>query len=225
MTQILSRLSLRARITLANYYHQKLFALNVKRLRTKGALPPFSDYSITPDFANTMIAEILEHKPKLIVEAGSGLSTIIAAYCLKRIGRGLLISLEHQKEYWELSQRAVLQHQLQTYVRLVHAPLEGVKIGAGDWIWYEPLFKEGLKDINMLIVDGPPGDLQPLSRYPMLPMMFDLLSDGAIVLMDDGARPDEQEIAARWSQEFGCFETRYFAGNKGLIRLTRCKKT
>jgi hypothetical protein len=52
-------------------------------------------------------------------------------------------------------------------------------------------------------------------------MLFDQLRDDALVLMDDGARAEEKEIAARWNREYACFDTTYIANESGLIRLRR----
>ena len=106
-------------------------------------------------------------------------------------------------------------------MRIVHAPLKRWRIGEGEWLWYEPKFREGLTKIDLLLVDEPPGNVQQLSRYPMLPILFDLLDEEALILIDDGSRPGEKEIAARWSREYGCFDAKCVASEKGLIRLKR----
>ncbi|OLE19122.1 MAG: hypothetical protein AUI36_35690 [Cyanobacteria bacterium 13_1_40CM_2_61_4] len=221
MIQTFSRWSSTSRTRLWNFYHRKRFELNMKSLRIKERLPIPTDYSITADFANIMIRAILKRKPNLIVEAGCGLSTIVAAYCLKKLGRGYLVSLEHQRDYLELCQRFILQHGLQRHVGIVHAPLTRYGIGDGEWLWYELRFKERLTKIDMLIVDGPPGDLQPLARYPALPLLIDLFSEACFILMDDGARWEEQEIVERWKQEYGFFNARYISSPKGVICLKR----
>jgi hypothetical protein len=99
--------------------------------------------------------------------------------------------------------------------------LTRLKLGDREWLWYEPTFKEGVTTIDLLLVDGPPGDVQSLSRYPMLPILFDSLGEKALILMDDGARPDEKEILARWTREYGCFDATYIECEKGSIRLQR----
>jgi hypothetical protein len=206
---------------LRRYYHRKRFAVSKRLLGMKQPLPRFTDYSITPDFANRIIAEILRERPSLIVESGSGLSTIVAGYCLQRLGRGRLISLEHQEEYLRPCQDAIGRHQLQAYVEVVHAPLRRYRINDREWLWYDDAFKKSLSAIEMLIVDGPPGDVQPLSRYPIVPLLRELLDEDVVILMDDGARPDEREIADRWIRECGDLKARYIALEKGLIRLER----
>jgi hypothetical protein len=45
-------------------------------------------YTINPDFAKVIIDNILQSKPSVILEMGSGVSTIMAAYALKNLGLG-----------------------------------------------------------------------------------------------------------------------------------------
>lgn len=121
----------------------------------------------------------------------------------------------------EPCQSAILEHGLQRCVGVVHAALTRYRIRDEAWLWYESRFKEGLTKIDTLIVDGPPGDLQPLSRYPALPLLIDLLSQKSLILMDDGGRWEEQEIVARWRQEYGGLNARYISSDKGTIYLKR----
>ena len=221
MSRLSSQASLLSRRSLRNSYHQLKFAMNKRWLGVQRPLPHLTDYSIAADFANILIAELLRGRSKLIVEAGCGFSTMVAAYCLRHLGRGLLVSLEHDKAYLDRCQQLILEHGLQEYVQLVHAPLERVTVDHEEWLWYNPRFKDGLKEIDVLVVDGPPATVQPLSRYPILPILFDRLSSDALVLMDDGCRPEEREIAARWNQQYGCFDTTYVETERGLIRLKR----
>src|SRR3989442_15529638 len=72
-----------------------LFAL----LDLEHPLPPMRGYAIAPDFAVLLYSLIHEVKPRTMVETGSGVSTVIAAYCLKALGRGHLFSLESDAEH------------------------------------------------------------------------------------------------------------------------------
>lgn len=50
---------------------------------------PFPDtrgFAASPDLLRKIIDAILIEKPRFIVEAGSGISTILIAYCLKQLG-------------------------------------------------------------------------------------------------------------------------------------------
>ncbi len=78
------------------------------------------------------------------------------------------------------------------------------------WNWYDlPDLDKLPGKIDMLVVDGPPWKLQHLARYPALPVLFKYLSDNAVIILDDGNRPDEKEIVKLWKKEYDCFEGRH----------------
>ena len=59
----------------------------INRLDIIKALPKtnaLNDYAASPDFLHMIIDIIDEKKPNLIIEAGSGVSTLIASYALKK---------------------------------------------------------------------------------------------------------------------------------------------
>ena len=47
--------------------------------------------------------------------------------------------------------------------------------------------------IDLLIIDGPPVKTNQLARYPALPLLFSKLSKECIIILDDAARPSEQQ--------------------------------
>ena len=75
--------------------------------------------------------------------------------------------------------------------------------------------------IDLLVVDGPPGNIQSLSRYPALPLLYRHLSDRSIVILDDGHRDDEKKIVALWEKEFSNLSPEFLDLEKGayIIRM------
>lgn len=187
-------------------------------------LPPMRGYAASPDFANTLLSLIKEQKPKLILEAGSGVSTLISAYCLQSIGKGKVISLDHEKNFADLSSKNLFKHELQDIGTVVHAPLTKIDINGKTWIWYDikELF-EVIKNqsIDLLIVDGPPWNTQDLARYPALPILIDLLSENAIIIVDDANRKDEIEILNLWTKQFKGFQLELLESDSGTAILRR----
>jgi hypothetical protein len=55
-----------------------------------------------------------------------------------------------------------------------------------------------LKNIDFLVVDGPPRKLQEKSRFPALPMLFENLSKESIIILDDSNRDNEKEVIESW---------------------------
>jgi len=188
-------------------------------LKFRHPLPKMRGWAISPDFANVVISLIREHKPKMILEVGSGVSTLVTAYCLEEIGQGNVVSLDNDERFAKVSSANIVKHQLQAYATVIYAPLKEVAIQSKTWLWYETKELSNLEPIDMLIVDGPPHATQKLARYPALPILLPLLSDNAVVLLDDAFRSDEREIIRLWLKEFPNFSLREIDTEKGTVVL------
>ena len=184
-------------------------------------LPKMRGWPVSPDFVKILTALVLSEKPALIVEAGSGVSSVIAGYCLEKNGYGALVSYDHDEKYAGVSADNVTTHGLARMVNVIHAPLKEMRMGGEAFIWYDTAYLQGQEKIDLLVVDGPPGHLQRMARYPALPVFFDRLSDRAVVLLDDAARDDEKEIVQRWLKEYPFFEAEYVDTEKGATILRR----
>lgn len=215
--------------TLRQYYRQieDLFSL-FSLIKLNHPLPPFRTpnlgWAISPGFANILVSLISSRKPKLIVETGSGVSTLIAGYCMKEIGEGGLLSLEHLEEVSITSRNNLEKHLLSDFADVIFAPLKEVMIKDKKWVWYDSRFLSAIKSadmcaIDMLIVDGPPAHVQPLARYPALPLMFEYLADDAVVILDDSDRDDERKIIEMWLDEYKCFRVERIDIEKGATLL------
>lgn len=192
-------------------------------LKINHPLPGMRGWAISPDLAKIIIDLIQEKKPALILEAGSGVSTLIAAYCLKAMGEGKLISLEEKEKYAEASKQNVIKHGLQEFATVIHAPLKEIAIGEKKWLWYDPDKLEGIGKIDFLIIDGPIqfGRPEKMLRYPALPLLRDCLSKEAVIVMDDCNREDEKKVAELWAKEFPDFEMEKINTEFGTVILRR----
>jgi hypothetical protein len=186
-------------------------------------LPSMRSWAIAPDFANLIVSNIYEFRPKVILEAGCGISTLIAAYCLKEIGVGTIVSLENTEKFAVTTADHVLKHGLQDFAEVVHAPIEEIPIGQETWLWYDTQQIKHLTSIDMLIIDGPPSHIQKMARYPALPLLFRILNENAVVLLDDSNREDERKIVARWLREFPDLQCEWIGTEKGAAILRKTK--
>ena len=204
-----------------DYYNQteSLFSI-FSTLRPHLPLPDSRKWAASPDFLKKLIEIIIEVRPRIIVEASSGLSTLVAAYCLKKIGEGKILSLEHDPLYVSAGKKNLFTHGLQDVADIIHAPLKETEIGGGTWLWYDLDCLDIDGEIDLLVIDGPPGKLQKMARYPALPLLFGRLSEKGVVLMDDGARESEKEVIKLWKKEYGDLKYEYIDTEKGtyLIR-------
>jgi predicted O-methyltransferase YrrM len=226
-----SIITLYERNQLENFHHyRQIEALtSLHRLvDIRYPLPPMRLWVISPDFAALLAGTIKQHQPKTIVEFGSGTSTIITSYCLESLGTGHLTSFEHQAEFVETTQRRLHQHDLTDYADVIHAPLDQLTIGDEDgdegdenWQWYATDALANLTEIDLLIIDGPPKDTHRLARYPTMPVLYDQLADGALILIDDYMRKDEFTLVNRWLDEFDLEVVERIANEKGAIILKK----
>jgi len=187
-------------------------------LKIQYPLKDFRSWAISPDFAKLIIEIILKNKPQVIVETGSGISTVISAYALKKNGSGKIISLEHLKNFTEKNSEMIKLHQLENYSKIIHAPLKEKTINDEKWLWYDAEINE---KIDLLIVDGPPADTQDKARYPALPMFYPTLGDNAIIILDDTIRQEEQAIVERWKKEYPGTRFEYIELEKGAAIITK----
>jgi hypothetical protein len=105
-------------------------------------------------------------------------------------------------------------HGLAEVVTLVTAPLVERPAPDGRQLrWYAPVYEPALGEpIDLLLVDGPPGAGGPRARYPAVPLLAPHLAPGCAILLDDGDRADEREIAETWARELGRRATRLPTG-------------
>jgi predicted O-methyltransferase YrrM len=218
---VIIQLDLNRRAQVWNYRQiESLFSVYAS-LNIAQPMPPMRGWGISPDLASLIISLIHEVKPAVIVEAGSGVSSLIAAYTLKKEGSGLVVSLEQDAAYVEISRANVNRHGLGDFASVRHAPLRKVAIAGKDWLWYDMDKLADIQSIDLLVVDGPPGNINRLARYPALPLLADRLSERAVIVLDDCFRHAEQEIVALWLSEFPAFTHQVVATEKVTVILRK----
>lgn len=162
-------------------------------------LPIWSDWGLAPQVLLEVINVVRDAGPNpLVVELGTGDSTLWIAKTLAERGDGRLISFEHDEAYGSLTRARLSAAGLDDWVDVRVAPLRHVEIDGETYPWYDLV--GDLTEVTILIVDGPPGNTGHLARLPAFPMLCQALDEDAIVLLDDADRPDEQEIIKRWTK-------------------------
>jgi len=191
-------------------------------LPLRAPLPRMRGYPISPDFGLAVVDAIDDTGAELVVELGSGVSTLICAYALEARGRGRLRSLEHLPDYAAQTRHLLERHGFtDEHVEVRDAPLQEVTVGDDVFPWYDLRAVDDLSDIDVLVVDGPPGPSHPLARLPALPLLHERVRPGGIVLLDDGDRPEEQEIARRWREALPSWSVDELDVEKGAFRLRK----
>ncbi|MCW8911244.1 MAG: class I SAM-dependent methyltransferase, partial [Gammaproteobacteria bacterium] len=96
---------------------------------------------------------------------------------------------------------------------------EKKEIEDSDYLWYS-IKSMPVNSIDMLVIDGPPGFIQPNSRYPALPVLNDRLSNNCKIFMDDASRDDEKNIIQLWLDRFPQLKHEYIDTERGCSILS-----
>jgi len=218
---------------LHNDYKQiEALMFSIPLLEIKHPLPPMGDWAISPDMANILISLILEEKPKFTLDCGSGVSTLLIAYCLKKLKHGTVLSVEQDEKYFDSTRHNIKLHSLEEIASVICAPLKEIYIRDKSWMWYDTAFLRDIKSINLLVVDGPiipdpygkTQKMKEMARYPGLPILLEKLSDNCIIVVDDAKREDERKVIETWVKEFSIFECERYNTEKGTVILRRKSK-
>lgn len=207
-----------------NFQHyrqtESLFAL-YNLLDIRHPLPPLRLWAASADFGVLVISTILEHKSMAIIELGSGTSTVLSGYALEGNKRGQIISFDHDASFASHSRVMIEQHNLSKICEVVMSPLKPVAVHGKQMLWYDYTKFQELNSIDLLIVDGPPNDSGVMTRYPALPLLYDKLAPGAIIIIDDFRRNEEYQMVAKWVAEFDLEFLRAIPNEKGAAILQK----
>jgi predicted O-methyltransferase YrrM len=184
---------------------------------TRDALPTPDGWAGSPDLLWALAEQVAQQRPRLIVEFGSGLSTLVMARVLQQGGIGArLISFDHLESFAELTRWRLAGLGLAAEVRSV--PLEdAARWGyAGEWYAADDL--PGA--IELLVIDGPPAWLNEGARGAAAPALFPRMAPGGVILLDDADRDGERANAERWRAEFPHIRFELLPSHKGLLKGT-----
>lgn len=186
-----------------------------------GDIPPeLEGWAADPILIEHAIRLLINVRPRLVLECGSGSSTVAVARCLKILG-GRVISLEHDPEFARRTVEMLRLQGLDGIASVITAPLVAREFEGRARSWYGPEYESSIAaPIDVLIVDGPPKATGPQARYPAIPALRGHLAPDCWILLDDGNRPDERAIAHAWSKDLGA-DLAYLGGGRGGWLLHR----
>ncbi|MDR3346487.1 MAG: class I SAM-dependent methyltransferase [Campylobacteraceae bacterium] len=214
------------RIEQINYRQIESFYWLARRLSIKNSLPPLRGWPMSPDVLLKLHEYIVSAKPKVVLEFGSGISTIVICDALRQNGCGLLYSVDHLEQFANQTLQNIKKESLDSFVDLRISTLEpwsGEHLGGNREnapLWYQQKVLEDIKEIDLLIVDGPPGSTCPYARYPALLAVYENLSKSAQIWADDAGRKDEKDMCNNWAKKYN-FQVNFLPTEQGLAILTR----
>jgi serine protease inhibitor ecotin len=188
----------------------------------------FHGWPISPDIGLFLLERMREQHYDLIIEFGSGTSTMMLARMSQVLAKKstvmdkkrdsthktsnsktTIVSFEHHEHYWKKTRQLLKAHRLGKLVELVHAPLQDWHDDTQAYRYYDchkTLEALAQKNANrklriLMLVDGPPGSTCVNARYPAVPIVFRALKGHYIdVILDDANRADEKRTIELWQQ-------------------------
>lgn len=173
--------------TMIAYRQTEAFIQLSNLLQFKSTIPPTRSWAASPDLLLLVSETVKKIKPSLVVELGSGVSTLVTA----KSGARKVVSIDNSDEFGGKTRELLKEHKVRG-VDIRIAPLRPYANGSE---WYDISTIKDLKKIDLLIIDGPPGSKNPEARYPALQEFKDKLSARATIIIDDVKRDGERKLA------------------------------
>lgn len=161
-------------------------------------LPLMSGWALGPAGLVFLLHAIERDDVQIAVECGSGTSTLWMALAMRDKGSGRVIALEHSEEYARRTRAMLEQHGLEQWAEVRLCPLVPTSTPRGEFQWYDLGFAELPQNLDLVLVDGPPGATGRHARYPAGPILGSRVRPGGLIMVDDADRPDERETVQYW---------------------------
>jgi predicted O-methyltransferase YrrM len=185
-------------------------------------LPATREWAASPDLLLVLVDLVITERPSLIVECGSGVSTLWLALAMRRFGiEGQIIALDHDPVFGGKTRDFLARHGVCDLAEVRDAPLESFSLDGETYSWYARRAWEDLKGIDLLFVDGPPATTGHQARYPALPLLSGSLSPVATAVLDDLVVPDMQKVLRLWLDAYPEFGSEILALEKQAAVLRR----
>ena len=178
----------------------------------KAAIPGLRSWAASADVLLTLASTSQKIKPKVVVDLGSGVSTLVLA---KSSPGAKVFSIDHLEEFAGKTRSLLQDHEI-TNVDLRVAPLRPHATGVD---WYDVSAFADIDQIDLLFIDGPPGSKEDKARHPVLTQCLSKLSPGAVIVIDDVNRNGERELADMFLKALSGYELEILNHEKGTAVL------
>ena len=191
-------------------------------LPANDVLPATRGWAASPDLLMVLVDLVITERPSLVVECGSGASTLWLALAMRRFGiDGRIVALDHDPVFGGKTRDLLARHDVRDLAEVRDAPLESFSLDGETYSWYARRAWEDLTGIDLLFVDGPPATTGHQARYPALPLLSGSLSPVATVVLDDLVVPDMQKVLRRWLDAYPDFGSEILPLEKQAAVLRR----
>lgn len=193
-----------------------LFAL----AEVESPVPAMGGWAASPDVIVFLVEELIRLRPSLVVEFGSGVSTLWLALVIRQ--RELptrIVALEHEPQFAQKTRELLSLHGVGDVADVRDAPLVASETDGTPW--YDQSQLEDLHDVGLVFVDGPPAATGALARMPAVPVLKGRLAESCTIVLDDLVRAEEKEIAKAWRESLADFAYQELRFEKGAAIFRR----
>ena len=165
----------------------------------------FGHWALSIDVVELIRKEIALSRPSLVLEFGSGSSTVAIAQFMRDLhgpdSSLRVISIEQDMRFVADTTSLLDRAGLAQHVQIVHAPLKRQVIEGVETICYD--IPEGLALLagetgaDLVVIDGPAAESG--ARFGTLPLARHSIAVDAVFLLDDALRDSEIGTATAWA--------------------------
>ena len=181
---------------------------------------PMPGWALSSDAIVQILCDLQERSSPVLVEFGSGQSTVIFAAWFRARGSGRFVSFEHDAAHAEAIGRQLDAAKLAAHVELKLIPLADRAAVDGLPASKSYALPDTFPGFDVAVVDGPSYFFGESTRYHPLAWSIDLLNPGGAAYLDDTNRPQEKrilEVLARRAD----LEVKDLGTANGFARITR----
>lgn len=161
-------------------------------------------WTIGPATINYLGRVVAERAPTVILEFGSGVSTVcLAHFAALHSPETRIVTVEQSAKQAAITRQKLAELSAKATTRILVAPLVDAVV-AGRALSAYDLDTDELDRalsgqlIDMVVIDGPAAEEG--ARFGTLPLVHSRLSAGALVILDDALRDGELEAAQAWKR-------------------------
>ena len=155
---------------------------------------PMPGWALSSDAIVQVLCDLQERVEPVLVEFGSGQSTVIFAAWFRARGRGRFISIEHDPAHAEAMRRQLEAAKLASFVDLQVMPLVDRAAIDGLPSCKSYALPDPFPSFDVVLVDGPSYFFGESTRYHPLKWALERLNAGGAAYLDDTIRPQEKRI-------------------------------
>lgn len=190
------------------FNHDQIALTQLLKMFDNNIFFPITTWSISPKEVLHICNDIIINNRENIIEFGTGFSTICIAQLLKINNLNVnFYSIESSEEWADKVLINLKKLNLDKYVKIIVSPIDTVTTEFAihnQTKWYDVdvlnLKLKDIKEIDLIIVDGPYGGITPFARYSAVPYLKEKIHDNFTVFLDDFSRNTEREIGNVWAK-------------------------